>query len=94
VVALHATALSSDPAFDPRFSELVDSTAVERHGLSFSDIYHIIHEGDPFSTESKRAIVVSDDAGYGTARAYQLAKKEPPVRVFRDKDEALRWLEM
>jgi hypothetical protein len=89
----HLRKLATDPAFDPTFSELVQfgEPPLEIH-LSFM----AFSSGrDPFSTTSNRAIVAppEQEAVYGIARMFQLAKDERPnIRIFPTTADAEEWL--
>jgi len=47
-----------------------------------------------FSPESRRALVVPSDLGFGMARVFEQrsGERRRDIRVFREIDEARRWL--
>lgn len=86
-------AMASDPAFDPRFNNLVDARAVTDLAITTPAIRQSA-ERELFAESSRRAFVVSDDAAYGVARMFQSLDVHGGERVgiFRDLAEAERWL--
>ena len=49
-------------------------------------------ERDPFSHESKRAVVAPKRAMYETAKMYKLIRKDENIVLFKTVDEAKDWL--
>lgn len=75
----------------------VDFREVERFDVEASDLVSLIDESSQFDDMlegSSVAVVASDDIVYGMMRMYQQLASEAPVQVevFRDADEAHRWL--
>lgn len=85
--------LRSDPAFDPHFSELVNLSACSEIHLSFTD-FLMLADIDPFSKQSKRAIVVGNRPEvYGIARMYQQARPDNRrIAIFTTPNEAEAWI--
>jgi len=86
--------LSKEPDFDPSYSQLMDVTRADLASLTANDI-RTIAERNVFSPESRRAIVVSSNLGYGFGRMFETLREiagEKGVRIFRDLDEAVDWL--
>lgn len=87
-------ALKNDPAFDPTFSELMDTTKVDSSQMSTSKVRESAKRS-PYVGASKRAILVGSDLAFGLARVYSTyvdINGGPLVNVFRKREEALRWL--
>ncbi len=91
----HEKVLRKDTAFDPSFDQLADFTGVTKveitsAGLKTAAELHI------FSAESRRAIVVASNEIFGLARMFQtfrdLSGGRERMEIFRNRDEALRWL--
>jgi hypothetical protein len=89
----HLRALRADPTFDPSFSELINFDTCSVLNLSFTD-FLMLSKIDPFSKESKRAIVVGTrPVIYGVARMYQqTTDNDPRVRIFATMDDAEQWI--
>jgi hypothetical protein len=88
----HTLRLGLDPAFDPSFSELICFDEKASIRLGFLDFRA---ESDPFSKDSKRAIVAARTypAVYGIARMFQLVRREGAnVKIFQTIPEAEAWL--
>jgi len=66
-----ATDFRNNPAFDPSFSELSDLTDVEDPQIDFASAARFARYSDPFSHESKRAIVAPKLVMYETALMYK-----------------------
>ena len=92
-LAVGVAALRADPAFDSTYDQLVDASAVTQLDVTTQGVRESART-DPFSDQSRRAIVVSDDAAYGLARMFQSMNTLEPDHGFitRDLDEAVRWL--
>jgi hypothetical protein len=90
----HQERLLKDPDFDPRFSQIMDLTHVNFSGFGADDIRKVA-ERNIFSSESRRAIVVSSTLVYGFGRMFEILREiagEKGIRVFRDMDEAVDWI--
>ncbi len=91
----HMNRLSSDPAFHPSYSQLVDFRGIARVTLSHEDIYELSTR-QVFLPDSKRAFVTAGAEQFGLARmfqSYRSAKGERGIRVFSDYEEAVAWLD-
>lgn len=91
----HMNRLSRDPKFDPTFSQLLDFRGVTTLELKADDIITLA-AFRVFSPESKRAFVAPDPVKFGLARmyeAYRAPKGDRGIRVFKDYDEAVEWLD-
>jgi hypothetical protein len=92
----HQQRLSNDPDFDPSFSQLADFTQVTRVDLTPEDV-RLAAEKNIFSSQSRRAMLVTDDFQYGLARMFEIHREfagEKGIRVFRKIEEALDWVFM
>ncbi|HEU5079526.1 MAG TPA: hypothetical protein VFT72_09940 [Opitutaceae bacterium] len=93
VSALSET-LKNDPRFDPSFSELVDVTESESAGMPVDRLRELAQHSI-YSPQSRRAVLVKRELNFGLARvygAYLEINGAAGVNVFRDRDEAMRWL--
>ena len=85
--------MAKDSSFRSEFSELTIFEDGCNLQLSFLD-FKALQSLDPFSRDSKRAIVVGRSrANYGLARMFQAARNDNAnLRIFEDLKEALNWL--
>ena len=83
-----ATDFRNNPAFDPSFSELSDLTDVEDPQIDFASAARFARYSDPFSHESKRAIVAPKLLMYETALMYKSIRNDENIAVFMTVDEA------
>lgn len=85
---------ASDPAVRPEFAILFDMRGATDAGVTPEGVRNLA--GLPFilSRESRRAVVVRSDLGFGMARMYGLRREPrgPAFEVFRDIEEAKRWI--
>ena len=85
-----------DPEVRPDFSILFDLR--QAHGESFATegVRELASLPLILSQTSRRAVVVRSDLGYGMARMYGLRRgdRTTAYEVFRDLDEARRWVEL
>lgn len=94
-VDTHQERLSSDPKFNPNFKQLVDATAVT--GLDISiDGAKTIFGRKTFSSSSRCAFLGKGLIVLGMGRLIEaqatILEGREAVRVFSDRDKALRWL--
>jgi hypothetical protein len=90
----HQRQLLGDPDFDPTCSQIVDCTAVTGIDLSAQDV-HAVTATTIFSPHSRRALLVTTDEQFGFFRMFKMIREgygEYGIRVFRDPNEALRWV--
>lgn len=85
--------LADDSRFRSGFNQLCDLRDVTEMRVGTSGIRQIVSL-NPFVAGSRRAVVVASDVAFGMARMYQILTDASPdeLEVFRDLDEALRWL--
>jgi hypothetical protein len=92
-LATNRHAMVLDPAFTPDSAQLYDFSEVTGIEVTPAGIRALARKS-VFATTARRAIVVSNDVGYGMARMFaQLSNRDEEVfRIFRDRAEALPWL--
>jgi hypothetical protein len=88
----YATDLRNNPAFDPTFSELADLSEVDDPQIEYSSAARFARYTDPFSHESKRAVVATKPAVYEIARRYQLIRNDENIVLFKTIEDAKSWL--
>ena len=94
-IAGHMNRLTSDPDFDPEFSQLADFTQGVSVQLGPEDM-RLFAERTVFSATSRRAFLVKNDLQYGLARMFEIHRElngESGIRVFRSLEEAMLWIE-
>jgi hypothetical protein len=89
--------LVADPRWKPGIRELSDVRSIDRLEVTTEGVQQMEwhDEDDAAALASYRlAIVVSQQGVYEMARIYQMLTEHtvPNVRVFRDMEEANRWL--
>src|SRR5580704_611018 len=93
----HEDKLYVDPDFDPTFVHLVDATRVSGTELTASEISRLARR-TKFSPKSRKALVVSTPLLFGLARMFetylQLSGAAEFVKVFKQRDQAMEWLEV
>jgi hypothetical protein len=90
----HMDRLSSDPDFDPNYSQILDFTHLAGVDIGPEDVRQVAQR-NIFSPQSRRAFVVKDDLQFGLARMFEIHRElngETGIRVFRTIDEALDWV--
>jgi hypothetical protein len=90
----HQDQLLHDPDFDRSFSQIIDLRHVTQFDLEPGDVRKLAQR-NIFSPESRRAIIVNTDLGYGYGRMFELHREnagELGIRVFRTLEEALDWV--
>jgi hypothetical protein len=93
----HKTRVLEDPKWKPGMRELADARSIDRFEVTTAGVRRMtaLDEHNAAALGSYGlAIVVAHDAAYGMARMYQVLTEHtiPNVRVFRDIDEAKRWI--
>jgi hypothetical protein len=87
--------LAAHPDFDPRFSQLLDMTQVIKLEID-ADVVRKLAESTVFDPAARRAFVADSDAVYGFSRMFEILLETTGaggIKVFRSREEALRWLE-
>ncbi|HET6228813.1 MAG TPA: hypothetical protein VFE05_01975 [Longimicrobiaceae bacterium] len=87
--------LPGEAGFQPGMHHLVDARGVEAVSVTPAGV-RALANGNVFSAASRRAIVAPRDAAFGFGRMFELLRGDgvEETRVFRDMDEARRWLEL
>ena len=87
-------AMRDDPAFRAELDQIVDMTGIEEMQLTPAGVRELSERPPIFSLQSRRAIVVGGDLGYGLARVYQARRGDVAgeIQVFRASAEAEVWL--
>jgi hypothetical protein len=92
-ILAHQRKLQNDPDFDPTYSQIFDFTAVTENDINANDV-RAIAATTIFAPLSRRALLVTTDEQFGLGRMFGIIREgfgEQGIRVFRDRDEALRW---
>lgn len=92
------SSLSSEvelPDVTPEFSLLIDLREAEGREVTGAGVRALAKQPLVLSPTSRRAVVVPSILGFGMARMYELLAEQRGggTRVFRDYDEALRWVQ-
>ncbi|MGH9741812.1 MAG: hypothetical protein ACRD51_05605 [Candidatus Acidiferrum sp.] len=90
----HQDRLVADPDFDSSYSQLLDFTHITRIDLTATDVQHLALR-NIFSPQSRRAILVPTDLGFGLGRMFEILREnagEQGIRIFRNLEEALDWV--
>jgi hypothetical protein len=90
-----ASELETLPGVTPDFSLLIDLRAAHGREVTTAGVRALAKQPLVLSPASRRAVVVPSVLGFGMARMYEQLS-EPRgggPRVFRDYDEALRWVQ-
>jgi ATP phosphoribosyltransferase regulatory subunit HisZ len=90
----HQDQLLKDPDFDPSLSQLSDLSHVTGFEVTGADMREMT-ERTIFSSESRRAVIVSSELAYGLSRMFEIfreSKGERGIRVFRKLEDALDWV--
>ena len=91
-----ADALESDPEIRPELSLLIDLRQADGREVTSAGVRALAAQPLVLSPTSRRAVVVPSALGFGMARMYEMRSEARGgvVRVFRDYDEARRWVEL
>jgi hypothetical protein len=90
----HQERLLKDPDFDPSFSQLADLRHVTGLDVTAAGMRELTAK-TIFSSESRRAVIVSSELAYGLSRMFEIfreSKGERGIRVFRKLEDALDWV--
>jgi hypothetical protein len=75
------------------FSLLIDLRQANGRKITSAGVQALAQRPLVLAPESRRAVVVATALGYGMARMYELIRGTGGMRVFRDYDEARKWVE-
>lgn len=90
----HMDRISSDPDFDPTFSQLLDFTEVTEIGFGPQEVREFA-ERNIFAPRARRAFLVQNDLHFALARMFEIHRElrgESGIAVFRNMDEAMDWI--
>lgn len=91
----HQAKLGNDKNFHPDFSQLLDFTGVTSLKVDTNDVQRLA-ERKLYSDQARRAFVASNTLQVGLIRMFEiyreLAGGKEQMKIFSDRDEALRWL--
>ena len=88
-----ADKLAETPGLEPDFSLLIDLRQAQGQDVTSAGVYRLVERSLVLSPASRRAVVVPSNLGFGMARMYELLRTNRGApRVFRDYDQALRWV--
>ena len=88
------SALYADPRFHPDMRHLADYSQVTKNHTSGETLSKLARISK-FSPRARRAILVKNDLEFGLLRVFQSyvsMQAIPQLRVFRDRSEAVSWL--
>ena len=90
-----ANELEKAPEVRSDFSLLIDLRQAAGRDVTSAGVRALVARPLVLSTASRRAVVVPSDLGFGMARMYELLRGDQggATRVFRDYEEARRWVE-
>jgi hypothetical protein len=86
--------LAETPELESDFALLIDLRQARGEKVTTAAVYRLVERPLVLSAESRRGVVVPTNLGFGMARMYEMLRKNRggSPRVFRDYDEALRWV--
>ena len=90
----HQEKLRKEPDFDPSFSQPMDLSHVTKIELQPEDVRRLA-QASIFAPNSKRAILVTSEVGFGLARMFSILREtlgEKGIEAFRNLDDALDWV--
>jgi hypothetical protein len=90
-----AAELESAPDVGSEFSLLIDLRQASGRDVTSAGVRALVARPLVLSAASRRAVVVPSDLGFGMARMYEMLRGDRggATRVFRDYEEARRWVE-
>jgi hypothetical protein len=94
-LAALADQLEKGPDVETDFSLLIDLREADGRKVTSAGVRALAKRRLVLSPESRRAVVVPSELGFGMARMYELlcGDRGGSTRTFRDCDEARRWVE-
>ena len=91
----HQKRLRSDPEFDSTFDQLGDFTPATSLDLTSAEV-ETVASGTLFAKTSRRAFVANDATMFGVGRMFEAYREMSgtgeQVKIFYDRDSALKWL--
>ncbi len=92
-IEFYARALAANPHFSPKYSEIVDLTAVKDLQLDAEAAVSLADRIDPFDLASKRAFIATSAPQVHAARMHQILWSEKSIKIFDSEAAAREWLE-
>lgn len=87
--------LANDPDFNPDFNHLIDTSAMTKMEILVEQAKEMAQHGI-FSSVSRGAIIAPTPSVFGMGRLFEahhdIQGLKDEVRVFYERDEALKWL--
>ena len=91
----HQDKLIADPDFNPAYNQLIDMRAVTVFDLTVEEAKTIARR-NPFSAQSRRALVASSAHVFGMLRLamahHEMTARASETSAFYDLDAAMKWL--
>jgi hypothetical protein len=86
--------IENDPEVKPDFSMLLDVRRADVRSVTSAGVRRLAERPFALAPESRRGVVVPDELSFGMARMYEALRDKlgGAIRVFRDFDEAKRWV--
>ncbi len=81
------------PNISKDFSMLIDLRFANGAKVTTACVRKLAQRPLVLSPQSRRAVVVPSQLGFGLARMYEMLRGEGAARVFMEYDEARRWIE-
>ena len=93
-ILAHGQRLREDPDFDPNYNQIIDVRKAMKIEVSAGELPAIAKLENIFSEHSLRAIVAESDLKFGMGRMIEgySESSDGQIAVFRDMEEARRWL--
>ena len=91
----HQTRLIGDPTFSPDLRQLIDCSQLIKFDMDSAEL-RAIAKRNFFSPKARRALLVNSAHAFGVGRMLltfrDLAGAQEAMQIFRERDEAMRWL--
>ena len=86
--------IENDPEVKPDFSMLLDVRRADVRSVTSAGVRRLAERPFALAPESRRGVVVLGELSFGMARMYEVLRDKlgGAIRVFRDFDEAKRWV--
>jgi hypothetical protein len=86
--------IENDPEVKPDFSMLLDIRRADVRSVTSAGVRRLAERPFALAPESRRGVVVRGELNFGMARMYEALRDKlgGAIRVFRDFDEAKRWV--
>lgn len=86
--------IENDPEAKPDFSMLLDVRRADVRSVTSAGVRALAERPFALAPESRRGVVVAGELSFGMARMYEALRDKlgSAIRVFRNYEEALRWV--